>query len=134
MANEEKSKGKKRLAEDESDGDSPKENKKSKFEDKIVEKSAKRRSDERRQNARFFAVCLTCYKFAISTIGEISDYAYSHMCEMSPETIDEDKNKSIVAFNEQMSLESSSTSAAEAKATTSSPPPPPPPTSYPFDK
>lgn len=138
MANEEKSTGKKRPAKNESDENSPiAENKKLKVEDKGEGKSLNnRRSDERRRNARFYAVCLTCYKHGISTTGEISDFTFSHMCETLPKTIDEDKKKSIEAFNEEVSSQSSLTSVAKAKATEvesqqstapSAPPPPPPP-------
>lgn len=61
------------------------------FKGKGDEKSLKnRRSNERRQNAKFFGVCLTCFQYGDSTIGEVSDFAYNHMCESNPENLAND--------------------------------------------
>lgn len=40
----------------------------------------KRRSDERRKNTIFMGVCLTCNEYYGSTIGEVSSFAFEHMC------------------------------------------------------
>lgn len=40
----------------------------------------KRRSNERRQNAKFIGICLTCNQYHKCTIGEVSSFAYEHMC------------------------------------------------------
>lgn len=142
MANDKKIIVNKRPRGNESGRDSPKSpghidvKKKRKFEDKTDKKLPKlRKSDERRQNTCFFGVCLTCYQYGDSTIGEISDFAYNHMCESSSGGDEEEKKKCIEALKNQIQkLENSSTSGAEARAkvhamakpTPPSPPPPSP--------
>lgn len=122
MANDKKIIGNKRPRKDECDGDFQKSSghidvkKKKKIEHKTDEKLPKTRKSDERQNTRFLGVCLTCYQYGNSTIGEVSDFAYNHMCESSPETIEEDKKKCIEALKKQIhKLESSSTSGTEAK-------------------
>lgn len=150
-----KSKGTKRPRENESDEDSTKSsshtgipNKMLKLEDKSEDKSAnKRRSDERRHNAKFFAVCLTCYQYGISTIGEVADFSYTHMCESGiveddKKKVEEDKQNVVEALKAQVSFGSStnkgsSTNATEAEAeanTTTQTPPSPPSMLHPSDK
>lgn len=59
---------------------------KKKFKGESDEKSLlKRRSDERRQHANLFGICLTCYQYGTSTLGEMSSFAYEHMCDLNQE-------------------------------------------------
>lgn len=48
-----------------------------------VKSPKKRRSSERRFNAKFIAVCETCGLFIRSTVNEVSLHTYEHMCDSS---------------------------------------------------
>lgn len=113
--------GKKRPHKNEGDGKSPESSgpvdvkKKKKIEETTgFHSPKKRRSDERWQNTSFLGVCLTCYQYGNSTIEEVSDFAYNHMCET--ETIEDDKKKYIEVLKEQIQkLENSVGSGSEAR-------------------
>lgn len=103
--------------------------KKSKLKRNLIDEkdvpSKKRRSEERRDNAKFIGICMSCYQYANSTTGEVSSFVYEHMCN----TINVDGIKECIALLQSRlaSLCQPVVSSKQIEVSTSSAPPPPPP-------
>lgn len=74
-----------------------------------------RASFERRENAKFFAICNTCYDITNSKIGDTAGYIYEHMCE------------NITIAQKRANLTTLQQFVDETVLLLSQPPPPPPP-------
>lgn len=76
----------------------------------------KRRSDEIRKRANFFGVCLKCYQYSKCTFGEMSSFAFEHMCDLTKEHNENGLKEAITFLENQLTSDAANSNAANSNA------------------